>query len=350
MIPTATAPLHVALLGYGFAGRTFHAPLIGAVPTLRLAYVASSDAARVHADLPDAVVLADPIEAATHAGVDLVVVATPNASHYRLADAALSAGKHVVVDKPLTPTLDEARALAASAQRAGRILSVFHNRRWDSDFLAVRAAIDAGHVGTVRYLESRIERHRPQVRDRWRERPGPASGLWWDLGPHLVDQALLLMGRPDTVQASFARQREGALSDDWAHVVLAFGEARAVLHAGMLGAAPGARFRVHGTRGSLVKALPDPQERQLIDGLRPGDADWGLDADPLRCHGEDGVMRLHEAIRGDQSRFYTQLVDAIAGAAPVPVPVGDALQVMAVLEAAQRSADEGRVVRLPSVP
>lgn len=334
--------VRVALIGYGFAGRTFHAPLILAVQQLTLAVVASSDAARVQADLGDVLVVTDPMHAARRADVDLVVIATPNHSHFPLARAALLAGKHVVVDKPLTPTLHEARELVALAHRCGRMLTVFHNRRWDSDFLSIREAIDSGRIGDVLHLESRIERFRPQVRDRWRERSGPASGLWWDLGPHLVDQALQLLGRPDRVQADVALQREGATTDDWAHVILSFGHRRAVLHVAMVSAAPAARFVVHGTCGSLVKRGADRQEPQLIAGVRPGDPEWGVDPDALAWHGPGGEVEALTATSGDQSRFYAALAAALCGEGANPVPPREALDVMAVLEAATASAAQGR--------
>ncbi len=190
-------PIRTALIGYGFAGKTFHAPLIRAVPALCLEHVVSRDPVRVHADLPEARVSADPDEAIEAADIDLVVIASPNATHASLAERALRAGKHVVVDKPFTVTLAEARRLADLArERPGQVLSVFQNRRFDSDFLAVEAALQAGSIGPVRYFESAIERFRPQVRDRWREHDLPGSGLWFDLGPHLLDQALCLFGIP----------------------------------------------------------------------------------------------------------------------------------------------------------
>lgn len=343
-MPASADPFRVALVGYGFAGRSFHAPLIGAVPALALAVVASRDAARVRADLPDVDVVADPMRAAVDPRIDLVVIATPNDSHAPLARAALQAGKHVVVDKPLTPTLAQARELVALAAGHGRLLSVFQNRRWDCDFLAVRQAIDDGRVGDVMHLESRIERFRPQVRDRWRERAVPGGGLWWDLGPHLVDQALQLLGRPDTVLASFAAQRDGAVATDWAHVVLGFGRRRAVLHASVLATGAGARFVVHGTRGSVVKRGADPQEAQLIAGLRPGDAGWGVDADALEWHDGHGGVQPLPTPRGDQSRYYAAIVAALRGDGPNPVTPRQALDVMAVLEAAGSSAAAGRTV------
>lgn len=337
-------PIRTAVIGYGFAGRTFHAPLIRAVAGLSLELVASSDALRVHGDLPGVEVVAEPLRAATDPRIGLVVIASPNESHAPLARAALAAGKHVVVDKPLTPSLREARELVALAHRHGRVLSVFQNRRWDSDFLAVRQAIEEGRVGDVVHFESRIERFRPQVRARWREQAGPASGLWWDLGPHLVDQALQLFGRPDRVQANLSMQRDGAATDDWAHAVLDFGRCRAVLHAGMLAAGAGPRFAVHGTRGSVIKHEADPQEAQLIAGMRPGDPLWGVDPDALRWH--DGSGRVHAlgAPHGDQSRYYAALAVALRGDGEVPVTPAQALDVMAVLEAGVISAAEGRVV------
>ncbi len=341
---TPSSPIRVALIGYGFAARTFHAPLIQAVERLSVELVASSRPEHVQADLPGVEVEADPMQAVVAPGIDLVVIATPNDTHFPLAQAALRAGKHVVVDKPMTPSLSEARELRATAEANGQLLSVFHNRRWDSDFLSVRQAMREGLIGEARHFESRIERFRPQVRDRWRERAGPAAGLWWDLGPHLVDQALALFGWPDTVQANLAQQRSGATTDDWAHVVLGFGATRAILHAGMLAAIPGSRFLVHGTRGSLLKSQPDRQEQQQLSGLRPGDPEWGIDPDPLQWRCDDGPTQTRAAIPGDQSRFYVELAEAIAGGGPNPVPPDEAIRVMAVMEAAMQSALEGRAI------
>jgi predicted dehydrogenase len=337
-------PVRVGLLGYGFAGRTFHAPLLAAEPGLILTHVASRDAAKVHADLPDMVVRADPLAIATADDVDLVVIATPNHTHAPLAEAALAAGKHVVVDKPFTLDLGEARALIAQAERVDRLLSVFHNRRWDSDFLSVRQAIADGLVGTVAHFESHFDRFRPQVRDRWREGDGPGAGLWYDLGPHLVDQALRLFGLPHRVQASLARQRRGALSDDWAHVILEQGNIRAVLHAGMLVAGGSARFTVHGDAGSIVKHRLDGQEAQLLAGMTPGAPGWGTDDDPLRAYGADGTERRIPAIPGDQRGYYAGIAAALAGTGANPVPPIQALAVMAVIDAATESARTGMMI------
>jgi len=342
----STTPLRVALVGYGFAGKTFHAPLIRRVSGLELGTVVSRDAGKVHADLPEVEVVADAAAAFADPRLDLVVIASPNDTHAPLARAALEAGKHVVVDKPFALDLSQARELAAVAKREQRLLSVFQNRRWDTDFLGVRQAMEDGRLGDVTHFESHIDRFRPQVRVRWREQPGAGSGLWYDLGPHLVDQALCLFGVPDRVWASLATQREGGEVTDWAHAVLEYGERRVILHAGMLVAGGSARFTVHGTKGSAVKPKIDPQESQLLAGLRPGDAGWGEDPDELLLYDGNGNVERIAPPRGDQSRYYAAIRDAVRGQGANPVTPQQAIGVMAVIEAAIASASSGRAIPL----
>ena len=339
-------PLGVAILGYGYAGRTFHAPLAAATPGLRLAAVGSSDPARVRADLPGVPVL--PVADAVAApGADVVVVATPNDTHADLARAALLAGRHVVVDKPFTLSAAEALDLAALARRSGLALAAFHNRRWDADFLALRALLAGGALGRLATLESRIDRHRPEVRRRWRESAVPGGGLWWDLGPHLVDQALLLLGPPEGVRADLAVQRGGGEAVDYAHVVLRYpGGVRAVLGASLLAAAETPRFAAHGTLGSYVKHGPDPQEDALKRGERPGGGPgWGVDPRPgtltLSRDGGAPVAAPAPGPAGDYPAFYAAFRDAVLGRGPNPVPAEEAATVVAVLELALRSAGQG---------
>ena len=332
--------VRVGLIGYGFSGKTFHATLIQSVAGLELCAVSSRDAGKVHADFPAMVVHADPQALIAAEAIDLVVIATPNETHAPLARAAIAAGKHVVIDKPFTLDLDEARDLQALAERHERLLSVFHNRRWDSDFLTIRAAIDAKVIGDVTHFESHFDRFRPDVRDRWRERSGPGSGVWYDLGPHLVDQALVLFGLPDRVQASIATLRPGAMTDDWAHVVLSYGQRRVILQASMLVAGGVHRFTVHGTAGSMTKRCADRQEAQLLAGMRPGDAGWGEDPDPLLIHDGNGE-REKPATPGDQRHYYQRFATAIQGSSPNPVQPVEALAVMAVVETAFQSAKTG---------
>lgn len=344
----SSAPIRVGLVGYGYAGKTFHAPLIAATPGLRLHAVASSDAAKVHADWPQIEVVPDAQTLIARSDIDLVVIATPNDTHAPLARAALGAGKHVVVDKPFALDLDEAREVIAVAREHDRLLSVFHNRRWDSDFLGVKQAIADGLLGRVVQFESHIDRFRPEVRARWREGAGRGAGLWFDLGPHLIDQALQLFGMPERVQANLARQRAGALSEDWAHVVLEYSDGlRVILHASMLVADGSPRFVVHGERGSLIKRAADQQEAQLKAGIVPGSDGWGIDSDAMLFY--DGNAPPHEiaAPLGDQRQYYFGIERAVRGLGPNPVTAHDALVVMTVLETAQRSARDGRVLTLP---
>ncbi|MDR6990581.1 oxidoreductase [Luteimonas sp. 3794] len=340
--------LRVALVGYGLAGRVFHAPLIKATPGLTLHTVVSSDAGKVHADLPEVRVVGDPQAAFDDPAVDLIVIASPNATHAPLAIAALQAGKHVIVDKPFALDLAETRTVAAAAADSGRMLSVFHNRRWDADFLALRALIEAGTLGEITEVHSHFDRFRPRVPDRWRERAGPGAGLWLDLGPHLVDQALQLFGLPDAVQADIAIQRAGAEVNDFFHVVLRYPRLRVVLHAGAL--VPGAdlRFAVHGARGSWFKHGLDPQEAALRAGGIPGATGWGVDPAPgqLLRVAADGMVREapSPSPAGDYRTFYAGIRDAIRDGAPLPVTADEALDVMRVLQAGIDSAASGSLV------
>lgn len=341
--------LNVALVGYGGAGKVFHAPLITHTQGLRLHTVVSRDAGKVHADCPGVHVCAEPQAAFDDPAIDLVVIAAPNAAHAPLAIAALNAGRHVVVDKPFTTTVDEARAVIAAADRNGRLVSVFQNRRWDADFLTLRQLVEDGALGEVVELHSHFDRFRPQVRERWREAPGAGTGLWFDLGPHLVDQVLQLFGVPLSVQADLAVQRDTAVVDDFFHVLLRYRRLRVVLHAGALVAANSLRFAAHGTRGSFVKHGLDPQEAALRAGTKPGAPGWGHDPVPgvLTRPGEDPMeTRVVAGAAGDYRAFYAAMRDAIHGIAPPPVTTGQALDVMRVLEAGVASARDVRPVAL----
>ena len=303
--------MNIALIGYGFVGKTFHAPLIQSVEGLKLAVVSSRDEEKVKRDLPDVLVVATPEEAIQHPDIDLVVIASPNATHAPLATLALNAGKHVVVDKPFTLDMQEARDLIALAQEKQRLLSVFHNRRWDSDFLGIKQVIEQGSIGKVKHFESHIDRFRPEVRVRWREQNVPGSGLWFDLGPHMIDQTLQLFGLPQSVQGNIATLRDGAEINDWAHVVLNYPEHKVVLHCSMLVAGGVARFTVHGDKASVVKAHIDQQEAQLLAGVVPGSESWGEDSDAMVLFNAQGEASAIPAPKGDQRQYYINVRDAL---------------------------------------
>jgi predicted dehydrogenase len=344
MIPPR-ADTRVALIGFGYAGRVFHAPLITATPGLTLTAIGSGQGSRVGSAYPGVEVIPDPLAAIRHPDIDLVVIATPNDTHAPLAETALRAGKHVVVDKPFTITLAEARALAAVATEAGRLLSVFQNRRWDSDFLGVARELSAGRIGEVLELRSEMSRYRPQIRDRWRERAGPGSGIWYDLGPHLIDQALVLFGLPETVLASLQIQRSGGSTVDWFEAVLGYGRKRVILTSSMMAADSGTRFLVRGTGGSLIKRRGDRQEEQLVAGQTPGSPGWGHDPDPILLIGGEAASSAEIATpAGNYLEYFLALRDALRGEGAPPVTTGQATTVMAIIEAGMRSAEEGRRV------
>jgi predicted dehydrogenase len=335
-------PIRVGLVGFGFVSKTFHVPLLQATDGYRITVVSSSRPAEVSAMLPDAEVVSRPEMLTAHPEVDLVVIATPNETHAPLAEMAMRAGRNVVVDKPFTISVEEARHLSAVATETGLLLSVFQNRRWDSDFLTVQEALCGDRLGRVVRFESRIDRFRPGVRDRWREVPGPGAGLLYDLGPHLIDQTLLLFGIPDNVQATLALQRRGAKTDDFFQLVLRYGEMIATLEAGSLVSGGTPRFAVHGDRASIVKQKPDIQEDQLRSGVLPTSPDWGRDPDDAVLYqGATEETRALTAARGDQRRYYIALREAVHGRASNPVSPHQGATVMAIIEAALRSEAEG---------
>lgn len=341
-----TSSLNVGLLGFGYASATFHAPLIAAVPGLKLAAISSSRPQDVLAAWPDVAVCDCPESLIARPDIDLVVVATPNQTHAPLAARALQAGKHVVVDKPFTLNAQEARDLMVLAQSQQRLLSVFHNRRWDGDFMSVRELVNSEALGRIVHFESHFDRFRPVVPQRWRDSGEAGSGLWFDLGPHLLDQALQLFGAPQTLSLDWARQRANSHADDWFHAVLHYDAMRVVLHASALTADVGPRFTVHGTQGSLVKFGLDTQEAALKAGQRPPQADWGVDPNPLRLTLSDANQALTQntqmGVPGDYTRYYAGIRDALLMGQANPVPPEEALQVMELIDLGCVSAKEGR--------
>jgi len=356
-------PLQVALIGYGNAGRIFHAPLISGVPGLQLACICSSKPEVVHADWPEVRVVATPESVFADPRIDLVVIATSNESHFPLAKAALLAGKHVVVDKPCAVTLAETDELLATALQQNRVLTVFQNRRFDADFLALKQVLASGQLGRVVHVESHFDRYRPQVPGRWRDENLPGSGLWFDLGAHLVDQVLQLFGPPDAVLVDLATQREGAQVNDWFHAQLKFERhhpgLRVILHGSALVPEIGPRWTVHGTEGSFIKYGLDTQEDVLKVGRRPqlnALQDWGQDPkvgqvvrhEALAADGGDTqrVVRAAPDVPGNYLLYYSQVRDHLVGQGPLHVTPEQVRQVMAILTLGEQSAREGRFLAL----
>jgi predicted dehydrogenase len=332
--------VNVALVGFGRAGRVFHAPLISHIEGLRLAAIASSRPDDARKAYPDARAYRTPDEVYDDPTIDLVVIATPNDLHFPVAAAALEKGKHVVVDKPFTTSVEETRKLIAIAERAGRIVSVFQNRRWDADFLTIKRVIAEGLLGDVTVFESRIDRYRVPTGG-WREKKGPSNGLWYDIGAHTGDQALTLFGPPLGVMADFAIQRTGVEMPDYFLVQLRYERLRVVLSGNFLAAENDRRLLVHGTGASFVKSGADPQEAALTAGQLPG-LGWGEDPRPGHLRLADGTIQEVRSEAGDYRLYYMGMRDAIASGAQPPVTAAEGLAVMRLLEIAEQSAMERR--------
>jgi predicted dehydrogenase len=341
-----STPIQVAVVGYGLAGKVFHAPLIAATPGLHLKTIVSSAPEKVRADWPEVGVAATLPEMLDDPAIRLVVIATPDHLHAEQALAALAKGNHIVVDKPLAPSLAEARQIVARAAATGQLLTVFQNRRWDSDFLTLKRLIAENALGEIVQFESHFDRLRPASNHRWKDHR--AAGLWQDLGPHLVDQALQLFGLPSGVYADLTTQRENGAAPDYAHVLLRYPHRRVILHMSQSVHASGLRFAVHGTTGSYIKHGLDPQEDQSKAGMKPLDDCWGVDDSPgllTRIAPEGSALETTiPSARGDYPAFYAQVRDAICNGGPPPVTPAEAVDVMTIIEAGKISAAEGREV------
>ncbi|MEO7713483.1 MAG: Gfo/Idh/MocA family oxidoreductase [Gemmatimonadaceae bacterium] len=348
--------LAVGLIGYGLGGSAFHAPLIAATPGLHLAAVVTRDAGRraqIEHRYPDTRVVAD-VDALWQMSdaLDLVVVSSPNATHVPYARAALDAGLHVVVDKPFAPTAAQAREIGAAADRVARFAIPFHNRRWDGDFLTVERLVRDGALGAVHRFESRFERLRATAKPRWTlaDAAERGEGIVLDIGTHLIDQALHLFGPVLDVHAELARRHPSVVVEDEAFLSLAHASGvRTHLYMSAAAAQSGARLSVWGARAAYVKHGLDPQEDALRAGVIPGAADWG--AEPRERWGSLGTMVEHSAhptLPGAYPDFYAGVERSIRAGGPPPVLVADAVATLDVIEAAFRSAREGRVVEIAS--
>jgi scyllo-inositol 2-dehydrogenase (NADP+) len=337
--------IEVGLVGFGLGGRAFHAPVIHAVPGLRLAAVVQRHGNESQKIYPDAKIVRDLDELLAMELVSLIAIATPNETHYPFAKKCLEAGRHVVVDKPFTTTLAEARELVEIARRNDRMLTVFQERRFDGDFHTVQELLAKKTLGKLVRFETAFDRCRPQVRaGSWKEEPKPGSGVFFDLGPHLIDQPLQLFGPPESVLADIRIEREGSRTADAFDLTFYYpGGLRALLAQSMLSPDPRPHYRLQGTQGVYVKYALDPQEALLRAGEPVGGEDWGVE--PERDWGtlalwNDGELRYQKVPtqRGDYRDFYAQVHDAILGHANPPVTAEQALHLMYTLELCEESS------------
>ncbi|HET8826094.1 MAG TPA: oxidoreductase [Terriglobales bacterium] len=338
--------INVGIVGFGFAARVFHAPIISAVPGLKLRAIVQrkgDDASRIY---PSATQVRSVEELLAIPEMQLVVVATPNTSHYALAKQCLLAGKDVVIDKPFTPTYAEAKELVEIARQHRRLLTVYQNRRFDGDFRTISNLLAKNRLGRVVLFESHFDRYRLELRpDAWRERPEAGSGIFFDLGVHLLDQALLLFDTPEAITADIRIERAGGRVDDAFDVLLHYPRMRALLRASMIALAPDLRFLVRGEKAAYVKHGIDPQEEVLKRGEAPGGDSWGREKQENWgvLQSLDGAERV-ETEAGDYRLFYENVRDSILGKERIAVNHDQMLNVMRGVEVSRKSSEERRTV------
>ena len=336
--------IDVGLVGFGFAGRVFHAPIISAVPGLRLRAIVQRSAGDAAVLYPQTTVVQSVEELLAIDEIRLVVIATPNTSHDGLAKQSLLADRDVVVDKPFTTTYQEASELIGMAKQHGRLLTVYQNLRSNGDFRTIRNLVEGQRLGRIALYEAHFDRYRLQTRPgAWREKVEPGSGVFFDLGVHLIDQAMQLFGPPATISADIRIEREAAVVDDAFDVVLHYPRMRALLRASMVAIAPDLRFVIRGEKAAFVKYGIDPQEEALKRGETPRDDSWGREArekwGTLYCSQDAAVTaETIETLPGDYRLFYANVRDAILGSASVDVTHEQMLDVMHALELARESS------------
>jgi len=330
--------LNVGLVGFGFAGKVFHAPVIRVVDGLRLTTIVQRHGPpdQRYADVE----FVRSVDELLTRNIDLVVVATPNTSHHPIAKRCLLAGRHVVVDKPFTPTLAEAQDLVQIAKQQRRIVTVYQDRRYTGDFVTVQHVAGEGALGRVVTFESHFDRFRPELKpNAWREQAHPGSGVWFDIGPHLFDQALLLFGVPEAIVADIRIERDGAVVDDAFDVTLYYARTRATLRGSMMAMPVGPTWIVHGTKGSFIKYGMDPQEGALKEGRTPDEPDW--DTEPESMYGKlttpEG-SRVVPTLRSSFTRYYENVRDVLLGEAELAVTPEWSLDVMRGLVLAASSS------------
>src|SRR5437867_3485609 len=337
--------IEVGLVGYGLAGRAFHAPVIRAVPGMRLSAIVQRTGNEAAEKYPDVGIVRSLEELLASREIRLVVIATPNDTHYSLARQCLAAGCDVVVDKPFTTTLAEAKSLVGFAKKAERLITVYQNRRYDGDFQAIRKLVADGALGRIVRFETNYDRYRPQLKPgAWRETTRPGSGILFDIAPHLIDHALVLFGLPEAVTADVRMERENAAADDAFDITLHYPKSlRAVLRTSILAAAPRPRFVLLGTQGSFVKQAFDPQEMNLRRGYIPADKPWGYEPEEnwgvLTIPKGDGFeQRRIPSANCDYRDYYANARDALLGRTAPAVTPQYALDVMRMLELARASS------------
>ncbi len=341
--------VQVGLIGYGMAGEVFHAPAIAVIPELKLTKVVERHGTKCQTRYPGVETVSSTEKLLTDPNIDLVVVATPNTSHFELVQKALLADKHVVVEKPFTPTSQQATELIELAQQRNKLLSVHHNRRWDGDFLTVKQIVENRLLGKLVEYEVHFDRFRNQIKTNWREYDEPGSGILYDLGSHLIDQAICLFGLPDTVTADIRKQRPGAKTADAFELILNYGELKVTAKAGQLVRELGPHFLLHGTAGSFIKYGMDPQEEALKQGRLPQGTNWGKEPQEHWGLLNTDINGLHfygkiETLAGCYPAYYQNIYNAITQKEELVVKPEQAKNTIRIIELAMESHAQRRTL------
>ncbi|MFC6997383.1 oxidoreductase [Rufibacter roseus] len=354
MIESKDKIFKVGLIGYGMAGQVFHGPFIHSVEGLELTRIRESRAPNIalaQSRYPNATFTAQVEDIFSDPQIDLVVVATPNASHYELSKRALEAGKHVVVEKPFTATSAQADELIQLAQEKGRVLTVYHNRRWDSDFKTVQKIVKGEVLGKLVEYKAHFDRFRPALRENtWKEEDAPGSGIVFDLGSHLIDQALVLFGLPQEVSADVRVQRPNSQIADKFEATLYYDNLTVTLSAGLLVRELSPRYTLHGDKGSFLKYGMDVQEEALKNGQFPDqNPSWGVEPESMYGNLNTELQGLHfegkiESERGDYRDYYRNVYEAISGQGALAVKPEQARNVIKVVELIMQSSQEKKRV------
>lgn len=337
--------LNVGIIGFGLSGRVFHGPLISAHQQLNVFAIASSRKQEIADAYPKALCLDSDI-LINHPNIDIVVIASPNSLHAEQAEQAMLAGKHVIVEKPLAITSEQCLQLQQIADQTGKCLSVFHNRRWDSDFLTISQLLANQSLGRIHSYSAHFHRYRPIVKQRWKELDPQGGGVLYDLGAHLIDQVLSLFGKPDKLWAHLDTQRDGAVTPDSFDLQLIYPDKKVQLSCNSLMVEPGPRFQLHGSKGSYAKWGMDPQEQQLAAGLSANAAIFGQDNNRSEIH-LAGQALLHKSlIKGNYLAFYDNFVNAVTKGEPLAVSAQQASEVIALIELATLSHQQQTICSL----
>lgn len=323
--------IRIGLVGYGFSATVFHLPFVASMEEFELVGLSTSRPAALAKDFPGLRAFRSAQELFSSRDVDAVIITSPNRWHFPLAKAALEAGKHVILEKPVVITEEEGDDLLQVQAESGKSVVAYQNRRWDSDFLSLRKVLDSGQLGKLSHFESHMDRYRPLVRDRWRERDEPGSGILYDLGSHLIDQALLLFGWPKSVKADIRIQRPGGKSVDYFRLNLAYEDFPVILQASSYVLGPQARYLLHGSKASYVKTGIDPQEAWLKEGRLPQGADYGVEDPDIAgrlyrpAANEGWKEEILPSQKGRYSQFYRLAAAHFRGEGENPVPLSQAV-------------------------